>query len=445
MNESMKKENNKEGLYSPKGKVSLGQAVPMALQHVVAMVVGCISMPMLVAGAGGISGSEQIVMIQASLLGAAIAIFLQHYPLKGLVGSGLPVMIGSGFAFLPTLSSIVGQYGIAAMLGAQVFGAAMGIIVGIFFKYIRKLFPPIVTGSVVVTIGISLYDTAVNYMAGGVKTAADYGSMQNWLLAMITLITVIICGQFGKGMIKASSTLIGMIVGYLSALAMGLIHFDGIGEAAWFQLPQIMHFGLDFQPSAMIALGIVFVVNAVQDMGQLEASANGAFDRNASFQEISGGVIANNIASMIGGFLGGSPVATAGQNVGIVTTTKVINRTVFSLAAGIVALAALMPKFALILTTIPQPVLGGATITVFASIAMTGVRMLSREGLSPRSVFIAGLSIALAIGIPQTAGVFAGFPQWMTDIFGKSEVSIVAVSAIVLNLIVPKEKTEKAA
>ena len=171
----------------------------------------------------------------------------------------------------------------------------------------------------------------------------------------------------------------------------------------------------------------------------------GAFDRNASFQEISGGVIANNIASMIGGFLGGSPVATAGQNVGIVTTTKVINRTVFSLAAGIVALAALMPKFALILTTIPQPVLGGATITVFASIAMTGVRMLSREGLSPRSVFIAGLSIALAIGIPQTAGVFAGFPQWMTDIFGKSEVSIVAVSAIVLNLIVPKEKTEKAA
>ena len=127
----MKKENNKEGLYSPKGKVSLGQAVPMALQHVVAMVVGCISMPMLVAGAGGISGSEQIVMIQASLLGAAIAIFLQHYPLKGLVGSGLPVMIGSGFAFLPTLSSIVGQYGIAAMLGAQVFGAAMGIIVGV--------------------------------------------------------------------------------------------------------------------------------------------------------------------------------------------------------------------------------------------------------------------------------------------------------------------------
>ena len=230
MNESMKKENNKEGLYSPKGKVSLGQAVPMALQHVVAMVVGCISMPMLVAGAGEISGSEQIVMIQASLLGAAIAIFLQHYPLKGLVGSGLPVMIGSGFAFLPTLSSIVGQYGIAAMLGAQVFGAAMGIIVGIFFKYIRKLFPPIVTGSVVVTIGISLYDTAVNYMAGGVKTAADYGSMQNWLLAMITLITVIICGQFGKGMIKASSTLIGMIVGYLSVPA-------PTGSAFWSGLP----------------------------------------------------------------------------------------------------------------------------------------------------------------------------------------------------------------
>ena len=195
--------------------------------------------------------------------------------------------------------------------------------------------------------------------------------------------------------------------------------------------------------SAVVALGIVFVVNAVQDMGQLEASANGEFDRNATPGEISGGVIANNIASMIGGLLGGSPVATAGQNVGIVTTTKVINRKVFTLAAGIVALAALMPKFALILTTIPQPVLGGATITVFASIAMTGVRMLAREGLSARSMFIAGLSIALAIGIPQTANVFAGFPQWMTDIFGRSEVSIVAISSILLNLIVPKEQKAK--
>ena len=436
-------QNNGQGLYSPRGKVSLGQAVPMALQHVVAMVVGCISMPMLVAGAGGLAGKEQIVMVQASLLGAAIAIFLQHYPIRGLVGSGLPVMIGSGFAFLPTLSSIVGQYGMAAMLGAQLFGALMGILVGVFFKYIRRLFPPIVTGSVVVTIGISLYDTAINYMAGGVSTATDYGSMKNWLLALITLATVIVCGQFGKGMVKASSTLLGMVVGYLVALAMGMIDFSGIGEAAWFQLPQPLHFGVEFVPSAMVALGIVFVVNAVQDMGQLEASANGAFDRNATPGEISGGVIANNIAGMIGGLLGGSPVATAGQNVGIVTTTKVINRKVFTLAAGIVALAALMPKFALILTTIPQPVLGGATITVFASIAMTGVRMLAREGLSARSMFIAGLSIALAIGIPQTANVFAGFPQWMTDIFGRSEVSIVAISSILLNLIVPKEQKAK--
>src|SRR5699024_10518335 len=137
-----------------------------------------------------------------------------------------------------------------AMLGAQLFGALMGILVGVFFKYIRRLFPPIVTGSVVVTIGISLYDTAINYMAGGVSTAPDYGSMKNWLLALITLATVIVCGQFGKGMVKASSTLLGMVVGYLVALAMGMIDFSGIGEAAWFQLPQPLHFGVEFVPSA---------------------------------------------------------------------------------------------------------------------------------------------------------------------------------------------------
>lgn len=441
MKTTTKKAGDDLSLFAFEEKIPLGKATPLALQHVVAMVVGCITMPMLVAGVAGVSSADQIIMVQASLLCAAVAIFLQVFHFKG-VGSGLPVIIGSGFAFLPTLVAIVGNYGMAGMLGAQVIGALLGVLVGVFFKYISFLFPPLVTASVVITIGISLYPTAINYMAGGNASSPTYGSMHNWLIAAITLVTVIICNQFCKGVLKASSTLAGMVVGYLAALLMGDISFESVGTASWFQLPQPLHFGIEFHPSAIIMLGIVFIVNAVQDIGQFEATANGAYNRGATDKELSGGVIANNISSMLGGFLGGTPSATCGQNVGIVVTTKVISRTVFALAGAIVALAAFVPKLAAILITIPQPVLGGATLTVFASIAMTGIRMLSKDGLSPRSVFIAGLSIAFAIGVVQTKGAFAQFPTWFSSIFGSSQVILVAIMSIILNLVIPNSEKE---
>ena len=438
----MEKNASQNILCTREGMPPLGKAIPLALQHVVAMVVGCITMPMMVASTAGVSSEDQIIMVQASLLVAALAILLQAFGVKGFVSSGLPVMVGSGFAFLPTLRLLVEQYGMSGLAGAQIAGACVGIVVGLCFKKIRFLFPPIVTASVVLTIGISLYDTAINYMAGGSSADPTYGSVQNWILALITLATVILCGQFCKGMIRASATLIGMLVGYLAAFAMGRIHFTSVGSAAWIQLPEPFHFAPAFHLSAIVSLGIVFMVNAVQDIGQFEATANGVYERQATGGEITGGVIANNLCSMLGGILGGVPVATAGQNVGIVVTTKVINRMVFAIAGGVVLVSALVPKLSAILITIPQPVLGGATITVFGSIAMTGVRMLSREGLSPRSTFIAGLSVAMAVGIPQLPTAFAGCPPWIGQIFGGSEVIIVALTAIVLNLILPKEKKE---
>ena len=440
MNTVTKSAPSESALFERTGMPPLGKAIPLALQHVVAMVVGCITMPMIVASTAGVSASDQIIMVQGSLLVAALAVLLQAFGLTGFVSSGLPIMVGSGFAFLPTLRSVVELHGIGGMAGAQIAGACLGMLVGLVFKKIRFLFPPIVTASVVLTIGISLYDTAVNYMAGGSASDPYYGSPRNWLLAFITLATVIICGQFCKGMIKASATLIGMVVGYMVALCMGMIQFDSVGSAAWVQLPEPLHFAPTFSLSAIVSLGIVFMVNAVQDIGQFEATANGAYERAATSSEITGGVIGNNLCSLLGGILGGVPVACAGQNVGIVVTTKVINRVVFGIAGGVVAVAALVPKLSAILITIPQPVLGGATITVFGSIAMTGVRMLARDGLSNRSVFIAGLSVALAVGIPQTANAFAGCPAWVGQIFGGSEVIVVALSAILLNLILPKEQ-----
>ena len=222
---------SEQALYTRTGMPPLAKAIPPALQHVVAMVVGCVTMPMIVASAAGVSASDQIIMVQGSLLVAALAILLQAFGVKGFISSGLPVMVGSGFAFLPTLRSIVEQSGMGGLVGAQIAGACVGMLVGLCFTKIRFLFPPIVTASVVLTIGISLYDTAINYMAGGVASDPSYGSARNWILAFITLATVIVCGQFCKGMVKASATLIGMLVGYLAAMAMGMIHFTEVGPA----------------------------------------------------------------------------------------------------------------------------------------------------------------------------------------------------------------------
>ncbi len=434
----MNTEKTTSNLQSRLGKVPFSSALPMAMQHVVAMVVGCITVPMIVSSAAGISGEGQIIMIQASLLCAALGILLQAFAFGG-IGSGIPVMIGSGFAFMPSLISIASEHGIATMLGAQIIGAVAALIIGLMFKKIRFLFPPLVTASVVITIGISLYPTAINYMAGGVGSPT-YGSMQNWLIAIITLVTVIVCGQFCKGVVKSCATLIGIAIGYGVSLALDLIDFSGVATASWVQLPQIMNFGLEFNASAIVLLAIVFSVNTVQDIGQFEATAMVSYGRAASDKEVSGGVIANNLSSMLGALLGGAPVAACGQNVGIVAATKAINRSIFVIAGGFIMISAFIPKISAVLITIPQPVLGGATITVFASMAMTGVRMLAKEGLSNRSLFIAGLSIAMAIGIAQLNGVFGGFPTWFVSIFAKSQVVLVAIISIFLNLIIPKDK-----
>lgn len=431
--------NLEENLYKFHGKIPFDKALPLSLQHVVAMVVGCITVPMMVGAAGNISAQDQVIMIQASLLCASIAIFLQVLSPK-IVGSSLPVMIGSGFAFMPSLISIVKEYGLAGVLGAQLCAAFVGIIIGLMFKRIRFLFPPVVTSSVVITIGISLYGTAANYMAGGNSKLANYGSVQNWFVALITLITVIGCSQYGKGVVKSCSTLIGILVGYALSFALGMITFDGVALASWVQIPKPFNFGLEFYPSAIILLSIVFAVNAVQDIGQFEATSNGAYGRAATEKEISGGVIANNLSSFFGALLGGVPVATCGQNVGIVMATKVLNKYVFALSALIIASVAFVPKLSALLLTIPQPVLGGATLTVFANMAMVGIRMLSKAGLTNRNVFIAGISVALAIGIPVTNGAFALFPQWFISIFAKSQIVIVACTSILLNLILPIEK-----
>lgn len=451
----MNQAGNQSALFDYYGKPSFTQAFPLAMQHVVAAIVGCVTPAIIVSGAAGLNPTDKVFLIQAALVVAGLATLLQLFPIgnkNGLhIGAALPVIMGVSFAYVPSMQAIAGHesgLGVPMILGAQIVGGIVAIIVGFSIKKIRKLFPPLIAGTVVFTIGLSLYPTAVNYMAGGAgKPLASeigkmgFGSWQNWTTALITLAVVTVLNHFTKGILKLASILIGVIVGYITALGFGLVDFSGVASAGLFQLPTPMHFGIVFDPSACVAIGLLFAINAIQAIGDFSATTTGSMDRMPEDKELQGGIVGYGISNIIGAVLGGLPTATYSQNVGIVVTTKVINRIVLGMAAVILLVAGLIPKFSAILTTIPQCVLGGATITVFASIAMTGIKLVMTEDMNYRNTSIVGLSVALGMGITQAANSLAAFPDWATTIFGKSPVVVATCVAILLNVILPRDKS----
>lgn len=425
------------------GIPKFSQALPLALQHVVAMIVGCVTPAIIVANVANLSEADRVILIQAALVVSALSTLLQLFPIgkKGSfrLGAALPVIMGVSFAYVPSMQSIASDFGIPAILGAQIVGGAVALIVGTFVMQIRRFFPPLITGTVVFTIGLSLYPTAINYMAGG-TSSPTYGSWQNWTVAFLTLAIVTLLNHFGKGIFKLASILIGIIIGYIVSLFFGMVDFTSIGAAAVFQVPQPFHFGIVFEPSSCVAIGILFAINSIQAIGDFTATTSGSIDREPTDKELQGGIMGYGVTNILGALLGGLPTATYSQNVGIVTTTKVVNRCVLGLTAVTLLAAGLIPKFSALLTTIPQCVLGGATVSVFASIAMTGMKLVMSEEMTYRNSSIVGLAAALGMGISQATAALSAFPSWVVTIFGRSPVVVATIVAVVLNIILPREK-----
>ena len=427
-------------VFSLDGIPPAGQLVPLGLQHVVAAIVGIITPAIMVANTCSLSDGDRTLLIQVSLIVTALATLVQLYPLGGRIGSGLPVVMGISFAYVPTLLAIGGQFDLPTILGAEIVGGCVAIVFGVFVRQIRKLFPPLITGTVIFTIGLSLYPTAVRYMAGGAGSEG-FGGAKNWAVALITLAVVVVLQNFGKGVLKLGAILWGMIAGYVLALFLGMVDFSAVAPAGWFQLAAPLHFGIRFEASACISLAVVYVINAVQTIGDLSSTTMGGMDRMPTDTELSGGIVAQGLVSIVGALFGGLPAATYSQNVGIVTVNKVINRAVFVFTSAVLLAAGLVPKLSAILTTIPQAVIGGATISVFATITMTGIRMITSDHFSMRSSAVVGLSVALGVGITQVSGSLQGpgFPAWVHTVFGSSPIVVTAIVAILLNLLLPKD------
>lgn len=442
------KENNKN-LYIYEAPLSMADTAPLAFQHVVAMVVGCITPALIISGGAGLSPEDKVLLVQSSLIFAGLATLLQNFGIFGKLGSKLPVIMGVGFAYVSTLSAIVknaigagfdGPKAMAVVFGAQLVGGIIAMLFGLFVKKLTKFFPPLVTGTVILSIGLGLYPVAVRYMAGGgnIDSNPNFGSLKNWAVALVTLAVVLLCNNFGKGSIKLASILIGVVAGYLVSIPLGMVNFSSIANAGLVQAPKPMHFGFEFIPSAIISLGILHIVNSIQAIGDLTATTEGGMDRLPTDDELQGGIIGYGFSSLVGSVFGCMPLSTFSQNVGIVTLNKCINRKIFVFSSILVIIAGLLPKISAILTTIPQAVLGGATISVFATISMTGVKMVSGAGLNPRNIGVVGIALAIGEGIVRVPGSLTGFPQMVIDVFGTSATSTTTLIAVVLNLILPQ-------
>ncbi len=439
------------------GRPSFAQALPLALQHVVAMVAGCVTPALIVANSAKLSSSDSVLLIQMSLIMAAISTLIQLYGFFR-VGSKLPVIIGISFAYVPTMSAIAlqytenvnGPYAIGVILGAQIVGSIFAILFGLFVKALMRLFPSIVSGTVVFVIGLSLYPIAVRYMGGaGSVTAPNWGNPKNWTVAVITFAVGLLLNIFAKGIFKMASVLFAMVVGYLVAIPMGLINLEPVRQASWFAIASPLYFGLHFEPAVIVSFVILFIVNAIQAIGDFTSTTVGGMDREPSHEELQGGIVGYGVTNILGAFFGCLPSATFSQNVGIVAVNKVVSRLVFVYASVIILLAGLLPKFSGLLRSIPFPVIGGATISVFAMITMNGIRLIAKQPFTPRNVTIVGLSVAIGMGFTsvcaeaQAAGL-RWLPSWLYTAIGTSPVVLATIIAIILNLLMKETEKDRA-
>ena len=433
-------------LFKLNGKPSLQEAFPQAMQHVLAMLVGNITPPMLIAGTCGLSAGDQTLLMQAAMIIGGLTTLLQLYPVLGF-GMGLPNVMGVAFAYMPILTMIGTQYGISAIFGAQLAAAFVSIFIGMFLGRIRKFFPPIVCGTVVLAIGLSLYETAINYFGGGsgAQAAGTFGAPQFWVLALVTLVVTLACSFFGKGLVKVSGMIIGIVVGYVIALVMGgIVDFSDVASAAFFSIPTPFHFGLEFHPDAIIMMVLMYVVQAVQTIGDVSSTAMGGFNRNATDKELGGAIKGQSICGMIGACIGGLPTDPYSQNVGLICTTKVVSKRVFTIVGVIMLVAGVCPKLMSLMATIPQPVLGGATITVFAAITLSGIQLITEQPLTYRNRMIVGIALALGVGIETVPSILQFMPQLAQNVLGSS-LMVAFIVVFLLNLIVPESEEDKAA
>ena len=421
-NRQIKSINN---IYTLDGKVPLIKSIPFGLQHVLAMFVANIAPIMIVTGACGMSAQETAHLIQIAMIMAGIGTLIQLFSVWKL-GAKLPIVMGISFTFVSVFCAVI------------VGGIAEGLL-GLFAKYWRKLISPIVAACVVTAIGFSLLGVGASSFGGG-SGAADFGSAKNWILGTVTLVCCICFNIFAKGHRKQLSVLFGLVVGYILAICMGMVDFSALNDVKVISVPKVMPYKPEFNFSAILSVVMIFLVSATETIGDTSAMTSTVLGREPKDKELSGSLACDGFISSLSACFGCLPITSFSQNVGLLAMTKVVNRFTIATGAGILILAGIFPAVGAVLATLPEAVLGGCTIMMFGNIVVSGLQMMGDCGYTQRNVTIAALSLSIGLGFTQVPELFSVFPDIVFTIFAENCVAVVFVTALILNLVIPKEK-----
>jgi xanthine permease len=437
-----------EQLRDPNHTPPLAQAVPLGIQHVLAMFVSNVTPAIIVAGAAGFGfGSNSpdfpnmIYMIQMSMFLAGVATLFQTIGF-GPVGARLPIVQGTSFAFIPIMIPAVAGAGVAGMAGLMtgiVIGGIFHFFIGTFIGRIRHALPPLVTGLIVLMIGLALVKVGIEYAAGGVplKGKPEFGNLENWSIALVVIVATLVLKFFTRGMLSVAAVLLGMVVGYLYALMLGKVNFGPVGNAAWFTAPEPFKFGWEINWAIIIGMCFMAVVSAIETVGDVSGITKGGANREATDKEVQGATYADGLGTAVAGLFGGLPNTSFSQNVGLVAITGVMSRHVVTLGAVFLILCGLVPKFGAVIASMPITVLGGGVIIMFGMVTASGVRMLADVAWNRRNMVIFAVSLSVGLGLQLAPEALQHLPDTVR-ILMTSGLFPAAVLSIALNLVLPE-------
>ena len=450
--------------YQFEGRIPLKQAIPLGLQHVLAMFVGNLTPILIITAACGSEdfAALQVTLLQNAMLIAGIVTLVQLFAI-GPIGGKVPIIMGTSSGFIGVFQSVVeimggGVAAYGAIMGASLIGGLFETVLGAFLKPLRRFFPSVVTGTVVLAIGLSLIGVGVSSFGGG-SSANDYGSIENLLIALVVMIIILVLKHGTKGLTSSSCILFGIIAGYIICAVLAIflpttavnadgveytkawvLNWDKVAQAKWFAVPQIMPVKPVFDLRAIVPVLIMFIVTAVETVGDISGCIEGGMGREATDSELSGGVMCDGVGSSFAALFGVLPNTSFSQNVGLVTMTKIVNRFALGCGAIFLILCGLLPKLAALVSIMPQCVLGGAAVIMFSSIVMRGIQLITKEPLTARNMTIVSVALGLGYGIGANSAVLSGLPKAVQLIFGGSGIVPAAFVAIILNVLLPKEE-----
>jgi xanthine permease len=418
-----------------------GEAGALGVQHLLAMFLSTAALPLVIARAIGLGGADTTFVLQMALLVAGVATIVQAYPI-GPVGARLPIVMGTSAIFVAPLIDVGNSFGLAAIFGAVIVAAPIEVLIGYFIDDVRDLFPPLVTGIVVMLVGLTLIPVAMDYAAGG-PGAPDYGSLENVGLAALVFVLALGLNQYFEGFLKMASVLVAVVVGYLAAIPLGLLDLSRVAEAGWFALPVPLKYGVEFEPSAILVVAFAYVITSMETIGDVSGTTE-AVGRDPDSDELKGGLVADGVMSAFAGLFNAFPNTSFSQNVGLISFTGVASRYVVGICGGLLVVLGFVPKVAAVVAAMPNAVLGGAAVVLFGMIFSVGTRIIAtRVDLTQRNLTIIATSVVLGVGVEVRPDVLQQFPEDLQLLAGSGLIAG-GVTALVLNLVLPADDEDVA-